>query len=157
MLKPIHPRDLANSLDKFEKIRQQYHQAAPGPYTRLLERMQARQPAYKERFLVKSGRAYCSILSSEIAYLYSEQKVTFLHTRQHKRYLLDGSLEEIYKKLDPRHFFKVNRAFVVSHACIKQIEPFFNHRMKLSLSPDPGREVLVSRGNVPAFKAWLDG
>ena len=44
---------------------------------------------------------------------YSENKATYIHTKENRSYLLDHSLEHWNGHLDPVLFFRVNRTFIV--------------------------------------------
>jgi len=152
LLKPVHQIELDQSLKKFEDLN--VREIQPDYHT--LGTNIERKDGYKFRFLVKMGACLHSIEIDEIAYFYSEDKLTYLVTKTDKKFVVEFSLEELVKQLDPVKFFKVSRQFVVSHKVISQIHPFFNNRLKLDLKPGSEREVLVSRSNVREFKQWLD-
>ncbi len=148
LLKPIHQNDLDNSLKKYERLNPQEN--IPD-YRSLDTDLAPRQNGYKSRFLVKMGSCMQSIESDEIAYFYSEDKLTYLVTKENKKFIVEFSLEELIKQLDPVRFFKISRQFIISHKMINQIHPYFNNRLKLDLMPDCEKEVLVSRSNVREF------
>lgn len=64
-------------------------------------------------------------------------------------------MDEIETMIDPREYFRINRAFLVSIKGIDQIHDYFGNRLKLYLKPDIDKEALVSREKVTEFKEWM--
>ena len=50
----------------------------------------------------------------DIAYFYSENKVTFAVTKQNREFIIDLSLDKLMEQLDPDVFFRSNRQTVVT-------------------------------------------
>jgi DNA-binding LytR/AlgR family response regulator len=73
-----------------------------------------------------------------------------------RHYYLDHSLEQVESLVDPDHFFRVNRKFLVARDAIKDIISYTNSRLKLSLSQPAEEEIIVSREKVKEFKRWLE-
>ncbi len=152
LLKPVHQNELDQSLKKFENLNSEKQ----GKDYTLLNKAVGDKSTYKFRFLVKIGSCLHSIETDDIAYFFSEDKLTYLVTRDDKKYIVECSLEELVHQLDPVKFFKISRQFIVAHKYISQIHAFFNNRSKLELTPTSEKEILVSRSNVREFKQWLD-
>lgn len=111
--------------------------------------------SYKERFSVKIGTQIKIITIDQIMCLFSENKATYIKTLEDRNYLLDQSLEDIDKQLDPNCFFRINRKFIVNIKAIKEIHTYSNSRLLLSLSNYESLDLIVSREKVNDFKAWL--
>ncbi len=151
LLKPIEPEELRAALLKFK----QFFPASKAPdWQQLLVHFQ--KPAYRERLLIRSGTATLFIPISQAAYFYSEDGLSFVVPSSGKRSLLETTLEKLEQELDPGQFFRINRKLIVQISAIQRIEPYFNSRLSLQLTPDPTFEVIVSRERVADFKEWLD-
>jgi DNA-binding LytR/AlgR family response regulator len=152
LLKPIDPEELDQAIRKFEKLRQ------PPSAQTLQQLIQAIQkPDYKERFLVKSGQQLIYLPVQSIAYFFSEDGLVFAQQESGKKYVLDFTLDQLEKLLDPEHYFRINRKFILKLSAIQKIHTYFNNRLKLEIHPDTGEvEVIVSRDRVNDFKQWLD-
>ena len=111
----------------------------------------------KKRFLVKKGEQLIPVADDDTAYFYTENELVYLTTHAGKKYVLDYTLEQLSTLLDPVRFFRINRQFIVSLGAVQQIHTYFSSRLKLQLQPAAGPEVLVSKGQVKRFKAWLEG
>ncbi|MGL5317180.1 MAG: LytR/AlgR family response regulator transcription factor [Bacteroidales bacterium] len=110
---------------------------------------------FRKRFSIRLGDKIYIIQSDDIAYFYSEDKVTFLVTNDAKRHISDYSLDQIETMVDPDCFFRISRGCVTHINAIKSVSKHFNSRLKVILHPDMCKDVLVSRIRVPEFMKWI--
>ncbi|MBL7740378.1 MAG: response regulator transcription factor [Chitinophagaceae bacterium] len=111
--------------------------------------------SFKERFLVKQGQKLLSVPVSQIAYFFSQERFIFFKTTDNQKFLLEYRIEQLESLLSPDRFFRINRSFIISLVSVREIHAYFGNRLKLYLSPDAGKEVIVSRKRVSDFKEWL--
>jgi DNA-binding LytR/AlgR family response regulator len=111
---------------------------------------------FKKRLSIKVGQHIKIIHIDEIECFYSENKSTYIHTKENRNYLLDNSLENWQEQLNPEQFFRVNRTFIVHINAIKDIVAYSNSRLKLILNSYKETEIIVSRDRVKDFKNWID-
>lgn len=111
---------------------------------------------YKKRFTVKAGEKIVIIPVDEIAYCYSEDKSTYAVNKNGNRRLLDYSLDMMQDMLNPHHFFRISRSYIVSINAIENISKHLGTRLKLQLNPHTDDEVVVSRSRTSDFMKWLD-
>lgn len=152
LLKPIDKKGLNNAIEKISVLSPEKDEVM----MMMNELKRYFKQEYKSRFLVRTGQQMLSILTDDIAYLYSEEGYTFIKLKDEKKYIIDNSLDEIIQQLNPKSFFKLNRKFICSITSIKSIVPYFNGRLKVELSPTNADAIVVSRERVKAFKFWLD-
>lgn len=159
LLKPVSLEKLKLSLEKFKKIRKYYNNEDFTGQLKFLLQSFKPQPdeMYKTRFLVNKGDELLPIPVEQIAYFYAEDKVVFLVTGENKKYLISYSLEELEQKLNPKEFFRINRQFISAIGAIHKVYHYFNYKLKLTLQPDPGTEVIVSKSRTTDFKNWMAG
>lgn len=110
---------------------------------------------YRLRFLVRQGQRYQSVDTKDISYFFSEERFIFFKTKDNQKYLTEYRIEELEKMLDPMHFFRVNRAFLVSITAIQQVHIHHGNRLRLFLEPATEKEVVVSRERVADFRIWM--
>lgn len=110
---------------------------------------------FKKRFTIKMGQQLKMVNVDEVECFYSENKGTYLHTYDNRNYLLDQTLEQLETELDPEHFFRVSRKFIIPMKGIKEIQMHSNSRLKVILPTYKEDEVIVSREKVADFKNWL--
>lgn len=153
LLKPIEEADLLTALQKYERLRA--NQKPLFDYRKLEEALMENHK--RNRFMVQLGDNYHHIDTTDIAFIYSEDKVVFLHTFSNKRYIVDYTLSQIEEQLDKKMFFRVSRSCIANINSIKKIAKYFNSRLKLTFQPGCPHEILVSRERVSDFLKWIDG
>ena len=60
-----------------------------------------------------------SIPLDEAAYFFTDQKVSFLVTKEGRKYLVNKTLKELEEELDPRKFYRANRKYIIHISSIK--------------------------------------
>jgi two-component system response regulator LytT len=155
LLKPVEAADLKSAVEKFKSLHAREN-VMSHDLTELLKTIQEKRSEYKKRFLVKTAGRLAFIVTSDIAYFFSDEGNTFLVTHRNDRFLLDEILEDIETQVDPEMFFRISRKMLISLQSIKRIEPHFNNRYLLITEPPFEEEVIVSRQRGSDFKEWLD-
>lgn len=153
LLKPINKKDLKKTLDKWEAQKSQMVNSLQASQ-QLLKSLIKKD--YKKRFLIKIGEQYQVVETGQIAYVFSEDGLTFLMTNNAQKYPVDFSLDQLEDMIDPLQFFRINRKMLVTLEAVEQIHAYFNSRLLLKLFPPMEAEVIVSRDRVGAFKKWMD-
>lgn len=158
LLKPIVQEELNNSIMKYKDLTgiNSKPQVDISSLLQLLNNNQNTQTEYKNRFAVQVGTKMKSFGIDEISYFFSENGITFLATNGKSLYSIDSSLDKLMSQLDPKEFFRVNRAFLVKHSSIQNIHVFPKSKIKLDLIPATAKEVYVSQDKISQFKTWLD-
>ena len=152
LLKPIDPEALDLAIAKFKSSK-----IPPALDLNLLKSlMQTPEKTYKSRFLVRFGEKIQSVPIGEIAFFFSEERVTFLQTFQGKKYVLDSTLEQVEGQVDPSTFFRLNRKYLVQADAIEEVLTYSNSRLKVILQNCKDSDILVSREKVSELKEWLD-
>ena len=151
LLKPIDPEELVNALNKFQSGRK-----APSiTLDQIKNLLHPVRKTYKTRFLVKIGERIQTVDIHEIAFFFSEDKVTLLQTRQGKKYVVDYTLDEVEEIIDPEHFFRLNRKYISAINAIKEVFTYSNRRLKIHLESCTDNDILISREKMGPFKSWL--
>jgi len=153
LLKPIVKDDLKKALEKFKKNITQNGRGA----TENLEHLkQLFHKEYKHRFMVKVGNMFKSFNVEDIAYFKSHEGLIYLYTHAAQAYPIEYTIDQLENILNPIHFFRINRKFMVSVKSVEEIHSYFNSRLLLKLLPKEEEQVIVSRERTTNFKRWLD-
>lgn len=157
LLKPVDEEDLAHALSKFEKwTSQQGDGRTFFSATQLEQVLSLYKPSYKSRLVVKLGDRIKHVEASEIAYFYSEDKVSFIITTAAERFIVNYSLEQLESMMNPAIFYRLNRKYLAHIKAIESIDKYFNSRLKIGLKPPVEDDVLISRTKVTDFLNWLE-
>ena len=153
ILKPIKESELAQAIEKYKSL-----QSVPVLEQQVTQLLQSYQQSisknYKTRFLVKKQDQLKAIESSSVSYFYSEDKITFLRTASSK-YIVNYSLNDLEKMLNPNDFFRLNRKMITSFSAIQKIHKYFNGKLLIELSPKVLEKIVISREKAIVFKEWL--
>jgi DNA-binding LytR/AlgR family response regulator len=152
LLKPVSYDELVQAIEKFKTLKNQF--AKPDMET-LLQFIGKKDPEYKSRFMITVGTRIRSIETSEIAYFYSEEKLTFMVTKEGQQLPIDFSLDKLTSLLNPKDFFRISRQFLVSFDSIQTVHAHIKGKLKLELTPKCKFEVFVSGDRMTDFKEWL--
>jgi DNA-binding LytR/AlgR family response regulator len=166
LLKPIDEEELQAALRKLCERLPAAPAAAPAPafdpalLAQLMQQMQQSAPpaaSYKTQFVVRVGEHLKVVPLDQIAYFFSLEKATFLQTTEGRKFVVDYTMDQLEGLLDPRRFFRLNRAYLAQQSAIQDIIHYTNSRLQTVLKPAaPDAQVLVSREKVNVFKNWLD-
>ena len=116
----------------------------------------APQKSYKERYIVRFNDRIIPLMTSTIAYIFSEDKNNYLVTFDGQKYIIDSSLDVIAEELDPEYFFRISRGCIVSMKAIDTIIKQMGGRLRLVVHPAPSFDMTVSRSRVDDFLKWLE-
>ncbi|CAH0995904.1 hypothetical protein EMA8858_02032 [Emticicia aquatica] len=150
--KPIGEEEVNRVLDKYESLNVHF-----------LKRFSAENNSkntknvfHKDRLIAKKGTNYYVVLTSEIAFIYTEARMVFLIDRKGERYTVERSLSELEIELPSREFFRVNRKFIVHINAILSFKPSFKGKIALELLHLAKAEVSISQENAAQFKKWIE-
>ncbi|MCZ8330688.1 MAG: LytTR family DNA-binding domain-containing protein [Flavobacterium sp.] len=147
LLKPISIPNLKKSIDKYKSLT-----TFPN-YTKMMIDMESR---YRNRFLVKLNNQLKSISIDNIAYFFSEDKLTFACLNDGKKLPLDFSLKKIEEEINPNNFFRINKKYLISLNSIDEMYYVSKSKIKLQLKPTVEKEIIfVAIEKIGTFKVWL--
>lgn len=152
LLKPIQKEDLDAALNKFTKANKPAS-IDSDILKQLLGSIQ--KPKTRSGILVKDGSGFIQINISHFLYFYSEDSITFGITKD-KRFIIEETIDQLYASLDQDEYYKINRGQIVTKRSIVKIDPYFNHRVKLTVSNPRDQEFIVSRQKTSEFKGWMN-
>lgn len=154
LLKPIQEAELAKAVAKFEEQRTSFFDFSE-QLNLFKHFMKTSEKEYKERFTVRVGTQIKIIPVADITCFFSENKGTYLKTKEDRDYLLDSSLEDIERLLDPKDYFRASRKHIVQLKDIKDIVSYSNSRLRVNLKSTALEDIIVSRERVNDFKEWI--
>lgn len=153
LLKPVKKNELSAAITKFKK----QYQKNDFNYQAIMDAFSAQKPEYQKRLIVRFGEQIKAIEVDQVAYLFVENKITYLYTKSKLQYPVDHNLDELEKILDPTLFFRINRQFIVSIYAIEKMVTYTKARVKLTLTPSANQDTVVSAERSADFKVWLLG
>ncbi len=150
LLKPVKPAALAAAVEKYRELGRHY----AGNFAAFASSLAA--PARRQRILAQRGSAFQPVALTDVAYFFSENKLTFLLTRAGEKCLVNEPLGALADELDPAEFFRINRNYLAHASAVKTFASVGKGRLTVQLQPRAPEEVLVSQENGAAFRAWME-
>ncbi len=158
LLKPLNYNDLYESMEKIKALRENLPaNKEPIQYDELSRVLLQMNKVYKSRFLVKVGEHIRSVKTENISFFYAEGRTVFIITKKQNKYIIDFTLEELEKNLDPEIFFRPNRSFIININAINDVVVYSNSRLLVILNQEFEKEIIVSREKVVQLKTWFEG
>ena len=148
LLKPVKPAALEAAVGKFRELGRQF----TGSLATLAAALAV--PPRRQRILAQRGTSFQPVALADVAYFFSENKLTFLVTRTGEKCLVNEPLTTLAGELDPAQFFRVNRNHLAHISAVKSFASVGKGRLAVQLQPRPAEEVLVSQENAAAFRTW---
>ena len=152
LLKPVDAEALQRAVARVRKSESNIDIEA---LIKLMEAKTAPKKEYKERYIIRINDRIVPLNTSEIAYVYSEEKNNYLVTFDEQRYIIDSSLDVINEDLNPENFFRISRSCIVSMKAIRSIIKQTG-RLRITATPESPFEMTVSRSRVDDFLEWLE-
>ncbi len=168
IVKPVSKMSLGRALTKFENmfIKTDYTHLAPttthsdinshehedSDFEKSIDNGQN----YRTRILVNVNDNFFSVDTEFIAYIYSQNKITFIRTLDNKEYIVDTSLNKFEEELDPKLFFRTNRSMILNIRSIERFNPYFSGKLKVKTKPAFSEDIIVGRKKASLFKSWLN-
>ncbi len=153
LLKPIDPASLKRAV---ARCRMSGGSINVESLLKAVENNASPKKEYKERYIIRFNDRIIPLLTSNIAYIYSEEKTNYLVTFDDHRYIIDSSLDVISEDLNPFDFFRISRSCIISMKAIGSIIKQQGGRLRIVAKPEPSFEMTVSRSRVDDFLEWLE-
>ncbi len=157
LLKPVKMEKLEQAIDKFEKLTMFQTDSADNKpdYNELLQAITQGEKKYRKRFLISGATSYFKLDAKDIAWFYTENRVTTAVTFQGKEYAIDLTMEKLDEQLDPEFFFRVSRSSIIHINAIRKFENHFGGKLILRLIHPFDEPITISRLKATEFKEWI--
>lgn len=154
LLKPIKPQELRRALDKYSRF-------SPPELLSYLARLgqlsTSPEPKYKDKLLIPFKDKLLPIGTSEIACFYTTDKSTQLFLRDGRSYPFGKTLDQVMPQLNPAHFQRANKQFIVARESVKDLTIWFDNRLLVTLDVEVPERIYVSKNKASEFKSWIAG
>jgi DNA-binding LytR/AlgR family response regulator len=149
LLKPYSEERLKKALEKVKLLKKHF------VTQHIYQMIEGKTPNTKTRYLAKKGLEYVPVDIDNIAYFFTEHKISFIKDNKGNLYMLDKPLSDIEGEIDVSKFFRLNRKFIANISAIKGFKSSGTGRLIITLNPNIEEEVVVSRETAPAFRKWV--
>jgi DNA-binding LytR/AlgR family response regulator len=157
LLKPVQIEDLQRAIGKYKGLNKSGGPLGESELDAIRQLLRQSAGEYKERIMIKSGNKLQYKPVDSAAYFYADGKAVYMAVRgEGTRYLIDHTLEELEKILNPRFFFRISRKFLVNFNAIAELRGLVSSKLEIKLNQPCEHELVVSRERAADLKVWLD-
>lgn len=156
LLKPVSKDSVKRALEKLDRL----SKAQPSfnnteMFKKVADVILQQSMIYKSSLLVSVKDKLIPLKIKDIAYFYFEDKNSIAVKFDGSKNIINSSLEELTKQLNPSQFYRANRQFIVSRAAVTDITIWFGNRVVVNLNVNVPEKIIVSRTNVQELKKWI--
>lgn len=150
LLKPIARERLREAVDRAR------HLLSAGPdLAKEIERLAALvRSRTAGRLPVQKGRRIVLLDIGDIVWFEADDELVYAHTRD-ARCLVNMTMAELEKRLDPSLFFRVHRSSIVNLKRIVELVPWFGGKYKVVVDDGARTELVLPRARVKALRTIL--
>lgn len=145
LLKPIDPERLEEAIEKLKKESDEEFESTLNPKFNRSNRTLS----VLDRVFIKDGEKCYFVQLADVRMLESDGNYVKVYFDKNRPLIL-RSLNSFEEKLDPEHFFRANRKFIVNINWIEKVENWFNGGLQVELRS--GDKIEVSRRQAIRFK-----
>ena len=159
LMKPIEEEELHQTLDRVLKLHGDNRQDNSSDMQGLKEivaQMRIDNYQYRERFLIPYKDGFEIVNVNDVSFICTEHKDTRVYLNTRKFYSLSMSLDELERQLNPHHFFRINRQYIVHIGSVAGLKIYFGGKLRVHLKDHNEIELMCSRERAPLLKEWLN-
>ncbi|MEO5593440.1 MAG: response regulator transcription factor [Chitinophagaceae bacterium] len=152
ILKPVDAAKLKTAINRLKQLENHF---IKNKIHQLVDQLHAPK---KQRIVIRKGTDFQTILLSDIACFYVENKIVFCMDKTEKKFITEWTnLGDAYSVLDPAVFFRANRKYIIHADYIKSFKHVDFGKTAVQLSIPAPETIIVSQENSPLFRNWVRG
>lgn len=153
LLKPIERERLDRALDRVARRRDDPVRRDPdGALLRLAKYL--RETAFLDHLAARTGDRVQLVPVAQVTHVVAKDRATYAVTGT-AEHLLDTTIAELERKLDPGKFIRIHRGTLVNLTWVSELHAEFGGRLLVRLKDGRHTELIVSRDRVRPLKERL--
>ena len=154
ILKPFSEKELTDAFEKVENFKNFFQQNTRPDLDELLKKLGPDEG--KKSFLVFKNNKYTTVQTDQIAFIYIRNDSSTIMTFQQQEYTLTQSLDQVQSMLSSKHFFRLNRQYLINFSAVKEVEHYFDRKLFVTLTIPSPDKLLIGKEKTSNFLNWLE-
>lgn len=150
LLKPIKKSELEHALNKFKK----WSRTEIAEYSSKLTQLSP-SPRYQDKLLIPLNDKLLPIDLQDVSYFYTTDRNTSVALKNGKTIPYSRTLDHIFSSLNPAHYYRANKQFIIARNAVENITVWFDSRLLVTLNRDAPERIYISKNKAADFKEWL--
>lgn len=155
LLKPFSEDDLKNAFEKVHNFKNIFQKASANDLNDIISRI-GDQERKRTSFLVFKNNKYLTVKTDDIAYIYINYTSPSLVTFKGEQYDMNQSLDHLGSILSDKHFFRLNRQYLINFSAVKEVEHYFGRKLFVKLTVPTEEKLLIGKDKTAMFLNWLE-
>lgn len=156
LLKPVVKAKVEEALQKYDQLRSSFTRNDALHAVQLSDLINQIRPVFHPTLLLHVRDKIVPVKTDEIAFLHYNNGVVSVNLFSGRVFFVEEQMEGLEKKLNPAHFYRVNRQFIIQRSAVEQIERYFSRKLSVKLIRKVPEPVIVGKLKVTAFLEWLE-
>ena len=151
----INKNSLKEISENNKTISEEYFNKLKTIQTKSVNSENKKQEEQTERLLVDKGAKLSPVFINNIAYVFTQNKITYIIEHNGEKSTINLTLDELFNTFDETKFYRVSRQVILSAKSIDKIEKYGNTQLKVSVNPILSIDIIVSKAKLTEFKKWV--
>ncbi len=151
ILKPFVKEDVSKVIDRIARLSSKTSKLSALP----ADKRRDGGGGYPEQFCFYRGNRAVIIRADDILWAYAENRCVYVQALDGEIYTAKNRLSDLEAKLDPKHFFRCHRNYLVNMRHAKELAPGFNRGYLLTLKGATKVEAPVSRAKISHLSKYV--
>ncbi len=108
-----------------------------------------------KRLLADKGTKLKPVLIENIAFVYTQDKITYIVEHDNITSTINTSLDDLYELFDKKTFYRASRQVIVSINGIDKIEKRGITQLSVKTIPASPIKIIISKAKLTEFKKWV--
>ncbi|MFQ6092594.1 MAG: LytR/AlgR family response regulator transcription factor [bacterium] len=147
LLKPFSKNRLKEALERAKGYLKKDFEAKIESLLKLVEEGKR----YLSRVPVRKGKKIILLDVQDVVWIGAEETLNFVYTTQN-RYLVNYTLTELERKLNPNLFFRIHRSTLININYVSEIIPWFAGQYRVVMKDKERTQLTLSRRRVKDLK-----
>jgi len=110
------------------------------------------------RIIVRKGTEHYPVILDDIVLFYTENRLTFVFTKNGTKYITDEILSNLETMLNKEKFYRTNRQSIVNIDFIKSFRTIEKVKISVELAVPVAKDpIIVSQDSAATFRKWIEG
>lgn len=153
VLKPYSQKDIENALKKHQDL---FHEKMNEThFFKQFKTIISEKDNYKKRFAIKKSEGIKLVNAEDVCYIEACGDFCKLKDSEGNLHSISAAIGSLSNELNPDHFFRINRSYIVNIDYIEKIVSYSKNRLSLKVKGLTD-SINTSTSSTKDFRKWID-
>lgn len=153
VLKPYSKEQFVKVWNKFQSLSSNQNTDMDGILSEIQKAISIN--SYKSTFAIKKRDGVHILKARDILFFQSQGDFLIAYANNDTKHILNVTLYQLEKQLDPNNFFRINRSEIVNFDYIKKYSKYSKLRLEVEIGFG-NTKLITSNSRALAFKKWIE-